>query len=168
MARGSRWSFPVAVVTTAILTAVVTAAIPALGHTGSRARLTPPPPVVRVGSKAGPVALPPNPGQIAQMSIPKGTWVITAKLWIENDSATSVQTKCTLKAGTDTDATQVMLETATGDNQAFQLPFALAVAHTFASAGAVKLLCPGFASPMNAKNIRIVALKAGTLTRLAM
>jgi hypothetical protein len=58
--------------------------------------------------------------------------------------------------------------TATGNKQAFQLPFALAVAHTYASAGAVQLLCPGFASPMNAWNIRIVAMKAGTLRQFSL
>ncbi len=117
--------------------------------------------------KNGPVAAPASMSTIATLNVPQiGNYVIFAKLWMFDNVNTSVLTDCTLVAGSDTDESRTMLEGNSGVVVA-GATVALNVVHDFTTAGSVALRCNGFGINVSINNIKITAIRVGTLTNTA-
>jgi hypothetical protein len=122
------------------------------------------------GSIAGPVTITSSvtPGdKVGHLVLPPGSYVIFAKAWIENQSATTATTaSCTLDAGADTDTDTLKLEMSAG---AFRGAVALNVAHAFTSAGTVQLSCAtGTGVTVTVNDAVVTAIQAGSLTANAL
>ncbi|HET6866017.1 MAG TPA: hypothetical protein VFH80_08845 [Solirubrobacteraceae bacterium] len=119
------------------------------------------------GSITGPVMITSDvtPGdKVGHLDLQPGSYVIFAKAWIENQSATTTTTAgCELDAGTDSDKDDLKLEP-TGTN-AFRGAVSLNVAHTFTSAGPAQLSCfTGSGVIVTANNVAVTAIPVASLT----
>ena len=102
--------------------------------------------------------------QIATLNLPAGTYTITGKARITRQGAGATIGSCTLAAGTDTDTANALLsQTLTvGSTVVAQ------VSHTFPAAGAATLTCTAIGGSWVADKAKVIAIKAGTLTRTAV
>jgi hypothetical protein len=147
----------------AAVTAAVMAGAPALAKATSPATAAAASPVIVAGFKNGPVNFTSDSQQvIATMNVPAGSWAISAKETLLNLSAGFVDADCRLVAASASDIARVILEPNGQSASGQTVPFL--VIHKFTSPGAVKLTCNGFGDELEATNMKITAIKAGTLT----
>lgn len=165
----SRWNVKSIVVPAAVaaVTAAVMAGAPALAkspaHGAARAAAIP---IIKSGFKNGPVTVTGSTLKtVASMSLGAGGWAIFAKAFLHGGASPSVVT-CQLTAGADFDPTDAALET--GPGTAFEQTIALNVTHKFATAGKVTLACKSPGTTVSVNFIKITAIKAGTLTNVAL
>ena len=119
------------------------------------------------GSLLGPVTITTatTPGDpIGHLNLPAGKYVISAKGWLENQSASiTTDASCTLDAGSDMDEVLVKIEPSGGG--AFRAAFALIVTHEFDQAGTAQLSCAtGTGVTITANEAVVTAIEIGTLT----
>jgi hypothetical protein len=111
-----------------------------------------------------PIAFPNSLGTIGTLNIPKaGSYVVNAKLWSGNLSATnSNSNRCTLTADADSDTTAFdNLGNATDDSESV----ALQVVHTFDAPGSVVLACTDTGlGDTQAFDTKITAVQVADLT----
>ena len=120
------------------------------------------------GYKNGPVALPSSLATIATLNLPSaGKYVIFAKAWLFDSVNTPVLVDCQLSAESDTDQTRTMLEGNSGTVVA-GAAVAFNVVHEFAAAGVAELKCNGFGVNVTANQIKITAIKVGSLANGAI
>jgi hypothetical protein len=102
--------------------------------------------------------------KVGHLNLPPGSYVIFAKAWIENQSASTTTTAgCELDAGKDSDTDTLKLEGFSSG--AFRGAVALNVSHTFTSAGSVQLSCvTGAGVTVTANNVVVTAIQVGSLT----
>jgi hypothetical protein len=150
----------------AAVTAAVMAGAPAFGQSSARTATTAIP-IIKSGFRDGPVFITTgtHPATVTSMSLGKGSWAIFAKAYVAGGS-NAVFLNCQLVAGTDFDQTRPQLEA--GVDSAFSQSIALNVVHKFAVAGKVKFRCTTFGIPVAVYFIKITAIKAGSLTNVAL
>ena len=76
-------------------------------------------------------------------------------------------TDCTLVAGSDADESRVMLE-GNGGVVVTGAALALDVVHVFAAAGAVSLNCDAFGVNVSILDIKMTAIRVGSLTNTGL
>ena len=125
-------------------------------------------PHVIVLEKDGPVPLPVGQsGSIATMHLPRGRWAILAKL---NPVMTGYAglgfVRCSLVAGGDVDRSEHTIYSP--DATASRLVLGLQISHVFwrTVGGTARLRCESSIEEVEARFIRITAVKAGRLTRI--
>jgi hypothetical protein len=106
--------------------------------------------------------------KVGHLNLQPGSYVIFAKAWIENQSATTATTAgCELDAGTASDLDYLKVEPAY--ENAFRGAVALNVAHTFTSAGTAQLSCfTGGGVTVSANNVVVTAIQVASLTANAL
>jgi hypothetical protein len=99
--------------------------------------------------------------------VPAGNYVIVAKEWARDNSASNTEIQCELIADADIDQTRAVLGFAPTSGSAQALSFNLV--HTFNSAGRIDLQCTsGGVNDVAFVNIRITAIQVGILTTGAL
>jgi hypothetical protein len=128
------------------------------------------PPHIIVLEKDGPVPVPVGQiGSIATMHLPRGRWAILAKLnpvntGVDNESFV----RCRLEAGGDSDRTEHTIFDPSVTQS--RIVLGLQIAHFFSrpEGGSARLGCSSTQEDIEARFIRVTAVKAGRLTRIAL
>jgi hypothetical protein len=108
--------------------------------------------------KAGPVVLNSSSKTVASLTLSKGKYALWAKLYLANsDGADTLD--CWLVAGTDKDTSWAKIDS----SGTVSLP--MQIVHSFGSAGAAKVQCNDVSGNISASQIKITALKVGTLIK---
>lgn len=116
----------------------------------------------------GPDAIPDAGGTIAQVTLPKGSWMVTVKLWVDRAAAgPDIFAGCGLGLGTGTGAD--------GDAAAFVAPakadgvvagvITMTASHVYSSAGPVTVTCQDLGTNAQYHHLRIQAIKVGSIVR---
>jgi len=116
----------------------------------------------------GPDPISDSGGQIASVALPKGSWVVTAKLWVDHASSSpDIFVGCNMGLGSG--------PTADGDAAAFVSPakadgvvagtIVMSASHTFAAAGTVTVSCNDLGTNAQYHNLRIEAVRVASITR---
>lgn len=126
------------------------------------------PPHIIVLEKDGPVPIPVGrSGWIASLELPRGRWAILAKLNpVMVDFSDTGFVRCRLEAGSDEDRTEhTIFDISTTQSR---LVLGLQIVHNFPrpGGGAARLRCESSVQEVEARFIRITAVKAGRLTRI--
>ena len=119
---------------------------------------------VKSGWKNGPVQLPANWGKIAALSLPKGSYTVSTKLFFWNDSGGTLVSSCYLQLGNSTDLVQE--ETPNAQHEAISLN----VVGTLNSRGKAILRCNDTRASggVEALQIKITAIKVSRLRNVKM
>jgi hypothetical protein len=149
----------------AFVVAAAVAAVPAVAH-DSRASAKPT--KVFAGFLNGPVSTTTPMTTVASLSVPAGKYAIWAKGWFNNGGPDRIQLDCRLVAGADYDQSLFQLEPG-GATAVNMTAVPLEVVHQFTGAGVIELMCDaGVAVGPSANHVKIVAVKADTLSNVAL
>lgn len=150
--------------------AAVTAAVMTGAPAAGAARLGPATaaPVIIQGSKGLAVISGSVPGwvRVAKLPMPAGRWAIFAKADASSEVDGPTLVRCSLNAGTNHDFTGVELES--GATSAFVENIAMNTSHRFTGRGSVVLRCNSSGVTVDMTQIKITAIKAGTLTSVKL
>jgi hypothetical protein len=106
-----------------------------------------------------------SPTTVGTLSLPAGSYVIFAKLWLQNEAAGSwtASAVCNLTAGGDSDSSRIQAQSTSGYD--LDLPMSLNVNHTGSSAFSAVLTCYGSGGSVTtfAINPAITAIRVGAL-----
>ena len=120
-----------------------------------------------LASKAGPVALPPPPGsEVAKVTVPAGSYGVTAKARVRTTSGSSGQVVATCRLLTDGVERDLATQTIVVPGSA---GLTLVGGHTSGAPGTLSLNCDVFTAGQTAEisNIKILAVRGPTLTTLS-
>ena len=127
-----------------------------------------PPPHVIVLEKDGPVPIPVGQmGLIASMELPRGRWAVLAKVNpAMNDFSDTGIVRCRLEAGGDADQSEHTIFDLSVTQS--RLVLGLQIAHVVSrpEGGTARLRCSSTIESVEARFVRITAIKAGRLTRI--
>jgi hypothetical protein len=98
---------------------------------------------------------------LGKLRLATGGWTIIAKAEVSGETD---QVHCRLAAGGNSDAVDPQIDGSTVFNQ----EVVLNVAHVFRSAGSVTFACNGSGASEALNNIKMTAIKAGTLTMVRL
>jgi len=120
-------------------------------------------PVVISGLSPGGFTVAPAAFQrVRYLSLPAGSFAVSAKVWVGHVSGPTIATTCELRLGADFD--QGMVWQAAGILKA--APLMLQAVHTYASPGLAELWCrqSGSSGQIGAYNVQMTAVRAGTFS----
>lgn len=123
----------------------------------------------------GPEPIEDGGGTIAHVTLPKGNWMVTAKLWVDHSAPwADIFVACGLSLGSG----PVGLGSpaaADGDNAAFVAPakadgviagvLTMTASHVFTSPGIVNVACQDLGTNAQYHQLRIQAVKVGSIVR---
>ena len=103
-----------------------------------------------------------SPTEVASITVPAGSYLLGAHMWLAKAASGTSQTTCKLEsgiAGTLWDESSTTLPTGSSE----RANMALAGADTFTAEQVIKVICGAFSTATNAVDVRLWATKVGTL-----
>jgi hypothetical protein len=145
----------------AAVTALAVASVPALAQGSAPAATATPVIVSGVGHHT--VFLTSSSGNVTlgTLHLARGSWTIFAKAEV---SGATDQLHCKLAAGSDSDLSTTNIDGASD----FDEQVALNATHVFGGTGSVVFSCNGFGASEGIFNIKMTAIKAGTLIKVRL
>jgi hypothetical protein len=135
------------------------------GTTGSQGPMGPSDAFSRYND--GPPAFTAN-TSLAHINLSAGSYVIVGKLWLTNNSNTMpVLMNCVVTAGADSDTTRVSLMQ-NGANSAYAQALAFNVVHSSMASFVADLSCNPFGVSVSASNVKLTAIRVGSLSNASM